>query len=435
MKLSQYLLPLLKEDPAEASIASHRLMLRAGMIRQLSSGIYDWLPLGLKVLRKIEKVVRDEMDKSGALEVLMPTMQPASLWEESGRGSYGKETLKVRDRHDIDMIYGPTNEEVITDLFRRTVKSYKQLPLNLYQIQWKFRDEIRPRFGVMRGREFLMKDAYTFSLDEDSHVEMYNQMYHTYLRIFNRLGLKVIPVRAETGMIGGKLSHEFQVLADTGESEIFYDERFEELLAQEDWDVEAMQELYAAADELHDPAQCDVPEGKLKTRRGIEVGHIFYFGDKYSAPMKASVTDPGGMSKPVKMGAHGIGISRLVGAIIEANHDVDGIRWPRAVAPFDLGLIHMKPGHDACDPVATTLYQDIQRAGYEVLMDDRKDVSAGQKFATQDLIGTPIQLVVGPRGVEAGEVEVKFRASGAKENVPLDGMIAFLSKKQSLSDF
>lgn len=422
MRLSNYFLPLLKENPAEASIASHRLMLRAGMIQSLQAGIYSWLPLGLAVLRNIECIIREEMNKAGAIEVLMPTMQPAELWEESGRGGYGKETLRAKDRHDREMIYGPTHEEVITDIFRKQVKSYKALPLNLYQIQWKFRDEIRPRFGVMRGREFLMKDAYTFTLDEESHRKAYFTMYATYLKIFRRMGLTTIPFRAETGMIGGDLSHEFQVLAETGESAIFYDARFEELISQEELDVEAMKALYSAADEMHDPATCPVPEERLKSGRGIEVGHIFYFAEKYSKPMGATIMTPEGDEKPVMMGAHGIGVSRLVGAIIEAYHDEAGIIWPEAVAPFKAGLINLRVGDKACDEMAEKIYEKLEQAGVAVLYDDT-DQRGGAKFATMDLIGLPWQITIGPKGAAAGTLELKYRKTGEKEELSAEALL------------
>lgn len=423
MRLSRYLLPVLKEDPAEAQIVSHRLMLRAGMIRQLSSGIYNWLPLGLKVLRKIESIIREEMDRAGALELLMPTMQPAELWQESGRGDYGKETLLVKDRHDRDLIYGPTNEEVITALFRNAVKSYKELPRNLYHIQWKFRDEIRPRFGVMRGREFLMKDAYSFDVDKESAEQSYNHMYTTYLRIFKRLGLSAIPFRADTGLIGGNLSHEFQVVAKTGESEIYYDTAWDDISVSDTPDIAAMQQIYSAADEKHDPDNCPIPAERLKQARGIEVGHIFYFGTKYSEPMGATITDNSGTNIPVHMGAYGIGVSRLVGALIEAYHDEKGILWPEHIAPFRAAIINIKTGDAQCDALCEDLYQRFCEAGIDVLYDDRKE-SAGAKFATQELIGTPWSIAVGPRGVSAGTVEVTSRQSGEKEDMSPEAVMA-----------
>ncbi|WP_343713549.1 proline--tRNA ligase [Inquilinus sp.] len=433
MRLSQFFLPTLKENPAEAQIVSHRLMLRAGMMRQEAAGIYAWLPLGFRVLKKIEQVVREEQDRFGCQELLMPTIQPADLWRESGRyDDYGKEMLRIRDRHDRDMLFGPTNEEMITDIFRSSVKSYKQLPQLLYHIQWKFRDEVRPRFGVMRGREFLMKDAYSFDIDYDSARRSYNKFFVCYLSTFARLGLKAVPVKADTGPIGGDLSHEFQILAETGESQVYVDPRLLELDTEArqlgpDDDLAAFVDrvtgLYAAADEMHDPAKCPLPEAELQTRRGIEVGHIFYFGTKYSAPMGATVAGPDGTPRPVEMGSYGIGVSRLVGAIIEASHDDAGIIWPDAVAPFDVGLINLKPGDATCDAAAQDLYQRFRTAGLDPLYDDR-DERAGAKFAEMDLIGLPWQVVIGPRGAANGMAEIKRRATGEKIELPLDAVVA-----------
>ena len=427
MHLSAYFLPTLKETPAEAQIVSHRLMLRAGMIRQSSAGIYSWLPLGLRVLQNIIRIVREEQDAAGCQEILMPTIQPAELWEESGRyDGYGKEMLRITDRHKREMLYGPTNEELITDIFRHLIKSYRDLPKNLYQIQWKFRDEIRPRFGVMRGREFLMKDNYSFDLDFDGAKRSYDNMYVTYLKTFQRLGLTAIPVRADPGAIGGDMSHEFQILAETGESEIFYDATFDELRAKgEQPDIETLRSLYAATDDEHDPAACPVPDDRLRTARGIEVGHIFYFGTKYSAPMGAVVTGADGESITVEMGSYGIGISRLAGAIIEASHDDAGMIWPESVAPFKVGLINLRVGDKGCDGVCSDLYAKLRRAGVEVLYDDR-DERPGVKFATMDLIGLPYQLIVGPRGVKQGVVELKRRESGEAEEHSADSVLARL---------
>lgn len=428
MRLSRYFLPILKENPAEAQIVSHRLMLRAGMIRQLTSGIYSWLPLGLQVLKNIEQIVREEMNRAGANEILMATMQPAELWKESGRyDAYGKEMLRIRDRHERDMLFGPTAEEVVTDIFRQNVKSYKDLPLNLYNIQWKFRDEIRPRFGVMRGREFLMKDAYSFDLTPENGKETYNIMYEAYLKTFKRLGLTAIPVRADTGPIGGDLSHEFQILADTGESEVFYDVAFEELMKADHVDVEALRKCYAAADELHDPAKCPVPADRLRSRRGIEVGHVFFFGTKYSDSMNAKVMNQEGKEVPVQMGSYGIGVSRLVGAIIEASHDDNGIIWPEAIAPFKVAVMNLKAGDEACDKRSEEAYRALQAKGISVLFDDRKE-SAGAKFATQDLIGTPWHMAIGPRGVQAGTVELKNRKSGEKQEISLEAALQIVGR-------
>ncbi len=415
MRLSRYFLPVLKEDPAEAEIVSHRLMLRAGMIQQLAAGIYSWLPLGFRVLKRVEQIVREEMDRAGAIEILMPTIQPADIWKESGRyEAYGKEMLRIRDRHEREMLYGPTNEENVTDIFRRHVKSYRQLPLNLYHIQWKFRDEIRPRFGVMRGREFLMKDAYSFDYDFAGAKRSYEAMFVAYLKTFRRMDLTAIPMQAESGPIGGNMSHEFQILASTGESEVFYDRAFEELdLSGEEIDIERLTGLYAATDDKHDPARCPVPPERLKKARGIEVGHIFYFGTKYSEPMGATVMGPDGREVPVEMGSYGIGVSRLVGALIEAFHDERGIIWPESVAPFRVALISLRPDDAACAALADGLYEKLEAAGVATLYDETEE-RAGAKFATMDLIGLPWQVIVGPRGAKAGLVELKSRASGER---------------------
>jgi prolyl-tRNA synthetase len=428
MRLSRYFLPILKETPAEAQIVSHQLMLRAGMIRQSSAGIYSWLPLGLRVMRKVEQIVREEMDRAGAHEILMPAIQPAELWHESGRyEDYGKEMLRVTDRHERPMLYGPTHEEVVTDIFRRSIKSYRDLPQNLYQIQWKFRDEIRPRFGVMRGREFLMKDNYSFDLDYAGALRSYDNMFIAYLKTFRRMGLTAIPMRAESGAIGGDLSHEFQILASTGESQVYFDRAFEAIdFLNDELDIEYLKGLYAATDDQHDPDACPVPDERLRTGRGIEVGHIFYFGTKYSKPMGATVMRPDGQEVPVEMGCYGIGVSRLVAALIEANHDEDGIIWPEPVTPFRLGVINLRPDDPACTRVAEELEAKLVRTGIEVLVDDREE-SAGAKFATMDLIGLPWQAVIGPRGVRSGTVELKSRASGERIELAPDALIARLT--------
>ncbi|HCI47858.1 MAG TPA: proline--tRNA ligase [Rhodospirillaceae bacterium] len=439
MRRSQFFLPTLKENPAEAQIVSHRLMLRAGMMRQTSAGIYAWLPLGHKVLKKIEQIVRDEQDASGAQEVLMPTIQSADLWRQSGRyDDYGKEMLRITDRHDRDMLFGPTNEEMITDIFQSAIKSYKELPKNLYHIQWKFRDEVRPRFGVMRGREFLMKDAYSFDLDKDRAIRAYHKMFLAYLRTFAKMGLKAIPMRADTGPIGGDLSHEFIILAETGESEVFCHKDFieTEMLSQSvsyDDDLsdffETWTSKYAATDEIHDADSCPVPADELITARGIEVGHIFYFGTKYSEPMGAYVANEAGEQVPVHMGSYGIGVSRLVGGIIEASHDENGIIWPEAVAPFDLGLINLKTGDADTDAACEALYAELAAAGYDVLYDDRSE-RAGAKFADMDLIGLPWQIIVGPRGLQEGKLEVKRRKDGERFDVPRDNIVEFLTSNR-----
>jgi prolyl-tRNA synthetase len=438
MRLSRYFMPTLREAPADAQIVSHQLMLRAGLIRQEAAGIYAWLPLGLKVLKKIEQVVREEMDRAGAIEVLLPTLQLADLWRESGRyDDYGDEMLRIKDRHDRDLLYGPTAEEVITEIFRAYVKSYKDLPKNFYNIQWKFRDERRPRFGVMRGREFLMKDAYSFDIDEAAARKSYNRMFLAYLNIYARLGLKAIPVKADPGPIGGDLSHEFIILADTGESEVFAHGDLVEMGAPGpdiDWDgdlepmVAQRARLYAASDEMHDAArfEAEVPADKRMTARGIEVGHIFYFGEKYSKPMKALVTGPDGKDAPIHGGSYGVGVSRLVGGIIEASHDEAGIIWPDAVAPFGAAVVNLRPGTADVDAVAEQAYKALTELGKEPLLDDR-DERPGAKFAALDLVGIPWQLIVGPKGVADGVVEIKRRATGERQTLPLDAALKAIS--------
>jgi prolyl-tRNA synthetase len=442
MRLSQYFLPTLKETPSEAQIASHRLMLRAGMVRQASAGIYSWLPLGLRVMKKIEQIVREEQNATGAQEVLMPTIQSADLWRQSARyDGYGKEMLRITDRHDREMLYGPTNEEQITEIFSGSVRSYKDLPLNLYHIQWKFRDEVRPRFGVMRGREFLMKDAYSFDIDAEQGRKAYNKMFVAYLRTYARLGLKAIPMQADTGPIGGDLSHEFIILADTGESEVFCHQDFlnRDVLAEEfDGEsdlqpvVDSWTSIYAATDEQHDPArfESEVPADKRVSARGIEVGHIFFFGDKYSKPLGATVSTPEGGDVAVQMGSYGIGVSRLVGGIIEASHDDKGIIWPDAVAPFKVGLINLRAGDVSCDAACEEIYAKLEKAGVETLYDDRDD-RAGAKFARMDLIGLPWQLIVGPRGLKNGVVELKSRRTEERDEISIDGALSRLSTGQA----
>jgi prolyl-tRNA synthetase len=441
MRLSRYFLPLLKETPAEAQIVSHRYMLRAGMARQSAAGIYTWLPLGHRVLKKIEQIVREEQDRSGAIEVLMPTIQSADLWKKSERyEAYGKEMLRITDRHEREMLYGPTNEELITDIFSKEVKSYRDLPKNLYHIQWKFRDEVRPRFGVMRGREFLMKDAYSFDLDYAASRLAYNKMFIAYLRTFARMGLKAIPMEAETGPIGGNLSHEFIVLAETGESRVFCDRDFldfDVLAKPIDYAdegavngvVERFTKLYARTDEKHDGAlfEKEVPEQRRYEGRGIEVGHIFYFGTKYSQPLGAKVTGPDGKEVAVHMGSYGIGVSRLVGGIIEASHDAAGCIWPESVAPFKVGLIALRPDDKVAAQFADKLYAALTAANVETLYDD-VDERPGAKFAAMDLIGLPWQLIVGPRGVKAGTVEMKERKTGKREDVSLESALARMTQ-------
>ena len=424
MRLTRYFLPVLKENPADAQIVSHRLMLRAGMIKQQAAGIYSWLPLGFKVLRRIEQIVHEEQIRAGHIPMLMPTLQPADLWRESGRyDDYGQEMLRIRDRHERDMLYGPTNEEMITDIFRAHVGSYKDLPLTLYHVQWKFRDEIRPRFGVMRGREFYMKDGYNFDLTKEDALHAYNRHLVSYLRTYERMGLQAIPMRADSGPIGGDDTHEFLVLADTGESEVFYDSAVTDIRLGEreiDYDdkaqcqavLEEFTSLYARTDETHDEAVfAKIPEARRRQARGIEVGQIFYFGTKYSEPMGATVQGPDGKPVPVHMGSHGIGVSRLVGAIIEASHDDNGIIWPEGVTPFHCGIVNLKQGDAEADAACDKLYKALTSLGLEPLYDDR-DERAGAKFATMDLIGLPWRITVGPRGLKNGVVEVTSRKTG-----------------------
>lgn len=438
MRLSRFFLPVLRETPKEAEIISHQLMLRTGMVKQASAGIYSWLPMGYKVLRKIEQVVREEQNRTGAIEVLMPTIQSADLWRQSGRyDDYGKEMLRIQDRHEREMLFGPTNEEQITEIFRDGIKSYRDLPRNLYHIQWKFRDEVRPRFGVMRGREFLMKDAYSFDLTPEGARHSYNKMFVAYLRTFARMGLKAIPMAADTGPIGGDLSHEFIILAETGESQVYcHADLVETKAPAADTDYESdlspiisqWTSRYAATDEKHEAArfEAEVPEGKRVSARGIEVGHIFFFGDKYSKPMNCRVQGPDGKMVNIQMGSYGVGVSRLAGAIIEASHDKDGIVWPVPVAPFEVGLINLKAGDGETDRACLDLYTKLGNAGVDVLYDDTEE-RAGAKFATMDLIGLPFQLIVGPKGLKSGEVEIKERKTGERVTLTLDAAVRKLS--------
>ncbi|EKE45446.1 prolyl-tRNA synthetase [Oceaniovalibus guishaninsula JLT2003] len=436
MRLSRYFLPVLKETPSEAQIVSHRLMLRAGMIRQAAAGIYSWLPLGYRVLRNIERIVHEEQQRAGHIPMLMPTLQPAELWQESGRyDDYGKEMLRISDRHGRDMLYGPTNEEMITDIFRSGVSSYRELPLTLYHIQWKFRDEVRPRFGVMRGREFLMKDGYTFDTTKEGALHAYNRHLVSYLRTYERLGLKAIPMRADGGPIGGDYTHEFLVLAETGESEVFYDSEVTDLTFGDrviDYDdvdqcaavLEEFTTRYARTDETHDEAIfAEVPEDRRRSARGIEVGQIFYFGTKYSDAMGATVTNADGQAVPVHMGSHGIGVSRLVGAIIEASHDDKGIVWPEGVTPFHVGIVNLRQGDAACDTACEGIEAALEAHGLDPLYDDREE-RAGAKFATMDLIGLPWRLTVGPRGIANGLVELTNRRTGESEEMSVEDAVA-----------
>ncbi len=443
MRLSRYFLPVLKENPAEAQIVSHRLMLRAGMIKQSAAGIYSWLPLGLKVLKNIENIIHEEQEKAGHLAILMPTIQSADLWRESGRyEEYGEEMLRFKDRHDRDMLFTPTAEELITDIFRGHVNSYKDLPLTMYQIQWKFRDERRPRFGVMRGREFYMKDGYNFDLTKEDALHAYNRHLVSYLRSYERMGLQAIPMRADSGPIGGEDTHEFLVLAETGESEVFYDKAVTELkFGDRDIDFNNIQQCqsimeeftdkYARTDETHDEVAFEkVPEERRQVARGIEVGQIFYFGTKYSEAMGAMVQDSEGQTVPVHMGSHGIGVSRLVGAIIEASHDDKGIIWPEGVTPYHCGIINLKQGDEEADSACDSLYQRLGVAGLEPLYDDRKE-RAGGKFATMDLIGLPWRITVGPRGLKNGVVELTNRRTGKSDEMSPEAAIKKLVEQYS----
>jgi len=436
MRLSRYFLPVLKETPAEAQIVSHRLMLRAGMIKQQAAGIYSWLPLGFRVLERIQRIVHEEQQRAGHIPMLMPTLQSADLWRESGRyDDYGEEMLRIKDRHQRDMLYGPTNEEMITDIFRSHVGSYRDLPLTLYHIQWKFRDEIRPRFGVMRGREFLMKDGYNFDLTKEAALHAYNRHLVSYLRSYERMGLQAIPMRADGGPIGGDYTHEFLVLAETGESEVFYDSAITDLTFGDraiDYDsveecqavLEEFTSRYARTDETHDEALFErIPEERRRRARGIEVGQIFYFGTKYSEPMGATVQGPDGKPVPVHMGSHGIGVSRLMGAIIEASHDDKGIIWPEGVTPFPVGIVNLKQGDAAADAACEDLYAKLTAAGLEPLYDDR-DERAGAKFATMDLIGLPWRITVGPRGLANGVVELTSRKTGDSVEMSPEAAVA-----------
>ena len=428
MRRTNFFIPTLRDTPKDAQIESHRLMLRAGMIQQASAGIYSWLPLGFRSLKKIEQIVREEQNAAGAQELLMPTLQAADLWKESGRyEDYGKELLRITDRHDRDMLYGPTNEEQITEIFRSHVKSYKSLPMNLYHIQWKFRDEVRPRFGVMRGREFLMKDAYSFDLNYRDAVHSYNKMFLAYLKTYERMGLKAIPMMADSGPIGGDMSHEFVILAETGESAVFYERDWFEgknLNALEGTAnlqnlVDGYLSKYAATEEKHDPSKCPIDENDLISTRGIEVGHIFYFGTKYSEALGAKITGPDGDETPVHMGSYGVGVSRLVGAIIEASHDGKGIVWPEAVAPFRVGLVNIKSDDKKCVEVCEDVYSSFNETKQDILYDDR-DERAGAKLNDMDLIGLPWQVIVGPRGIKSGRLELKNRRSGTTEDLSIE---------------
>jgi prolyl-tRNA synthetase len=424
MRLSQYFLPLLKENQSEATIISHNLMLKAGMIRQNASGIYSWLPLGLKVLKKIANIIRKEFNSIPANELLMPCIQPASVWKESGRyEDYGKEMLRIKDRHDQELLFGPTNEELLTDIFRNNIKSYKELPQILYQIQWKFRDEVRPRFGVLRGREFLMKDAYSFDIDVESAKESYFKVFSAYLRIFKNMGLKVIPVKADSGPIGGDLNHEFHIVAQNGESDLYFDKAFL------DWDglnLEFLKEAYSVADEKYDRDNLPIEESDLIKSKGIEVGHIFYFGTKYSKPLNAAVQDKHGKDVLLEMGSYGIGVSRLVGAIIESSHDERGIIWPKEISPFDISLINLDVNNEKLREFSDKLYSKLKENNIDVLYDDT-DQRAGVKFGSNDLIGIPLHVIVGQKNMQNNFIEIKCRKTSTTQLIESDKIENFLN--------
>ncbi|MDX1916793.1 MAG: proline--tRNA ligase [Rickettsiaceae bacterium] len=419
MYLSKFFLPTLKENPSEAQVISHKLMLKAGMIKQAAAGIYSWLPLGLKVLNNIQKIIRKNMDKVGCIEMLMPCIQPSGVWKESGRyDAYGPEMLRIKDRHEAELLFSPTNEELITEIFRSHFKSYKDLPINLYHIQWKFRDEIRPRFGVMRGREFLMKDGYSFDISKEEALKSYDLIFAAYCQTFKDLGLKVIPVKADSGPIGGDLNHEFHILAENGESTIYCDKRFMDIM-NEDINIEKIKNLYAAADEMHNPSSPDCKNIEIIEKRGIEVGHIFYFGTKYSASMNAKINDHEGKLIHPHMGSYGIGVSRLVAAIIEHSHDEQGIIWPLSIAPFKVIIINLARSDIESTRISEKLYNELNHNNIEVLLDDL-DVRAGSKFATADLIGIPIHIIVGMKKIQDGLVEIKTRKTGAVKDIAIE---------------
>ncbi len=438
MLLSNFFLPTLKEKPKEAEISSHILMLRAGMIQQSSSGIYSWFPLGKLILDKVTEICRNEMHIAGCNEILMPTLQSADIWRESGRyDDYGKEMLRIKDRNQRDLLYGPTNEELVTEIFRSHIKSYKELPLNLFHVQWKFRDELRPRFGIMRGREFLMKDAYSFDVDYISSIRSYNKIFIAYMCLFKKMGLKAIPMKADTGPIGGDLSHEFIIIADTGESEVYLEKEFlsfEGSLEDVNYDIDLQEEVdkytafYAATDEKHDTNHFINNAKDLIKTRGIEVGHIFHFGQKYSIPMKASVNTNDGNNTPVYMGSYGVGLSRLVGAIIEANHDKDGIIWPKEIAPWNYNIINLKSGDDNCDKVSSDLYKLIQENSDSVLYDDTNE-RAGSKLVKADLIGLPYQIIIGPKGIKDNLFDLKNRKNGVISKLSYNELINFINSQ------
>ena len=440
MHLSKLFLPILKENPAEAKIKSHQLMLRVGMIKQSSSGIYSWLPLGLKIMKKIENIVREEQNNIGAQELLMPTIQSADIWKESGRyEDYGEEMLRIKDRQNREMLYGPTNEELITEIFRASIKSYKSLPQSLYHIQWKFRDELRPRFGVMRCREFLMKDAYTFDLSDEDAVKSYNKMYFAYLKTFKRMGLAAIPMAADTGPIGGNLSHEFVILAETGESKIYADKRIFEIDTKSfnlnDLSLKKMRNnfdtYYAVTDDKFNKSDFEkkvLQENRLITK-GIEVGHIFYFGDKYSKPLKANVDLQGGKKISVKMGSYGIGVSRLVAAIIEAKFNNNIMKWPISVSPYEVAIIPMISKNDNSYLIKSQkIYKELIKHNIDVLLDDT-DENISAKIKKFNLIGIPYQIIIGQKS-EGDLFEFK-EIDKESQNLSIDKVVQKLTKEKN----
>ena len=438
MYLSKLFIPINKDLPTEAKIKSHQLMLRTGMIKQSSAGIYSWLPLGFKVMQKIEQIVREEQNLIGAQEMLMPTIQSSDLWKESGRyEDYGEEMLRTKDRQGREMLYGPTNEELITDIFRSSIKSYKSLPQILYHIQWKFRDEIRPRFGVMRCREFYMKDAYSFDLSDEDAKKSYNKMFYSYIRTFNRLGLKAIPMAADTGPIGGDLSHEFIILAETGESQIYADKKiFEIHFDKYDFSDNSLQKMrddfssvYAVTDEKYNKEDFNKKvkkENQIKTK-GIEVGHIFYFSDKYSKPLNCLIDTQDGKKVAAKMGSYGIGISRLVGATIEANYNNNVMKWPKSISPFDVVIIpSISKNNNENLQKAEKIYKELKKQNIDVLLDD-VDENMSNKFKKHDLIGIPYQIIIGSKS-EKDKFEFK-ELNSKSEMLSLENIKSQLKKR------
>jgi len=442
MHISKSFIPILKNNPSEAKIKSHQLMLRVGMIKQSSAGIYSWLPLGFKVMKKIEQIVREEQNKIGAQEILMPTIQSSEIWKESGRyEDYGEEMLRIKDRQDREMLYGPTNEELVTDIFRSSVKSYKSLPQLLYHIQWKFRDEIRPRFGIMRCREFYMKDAYSFDVNDEDALFSYNKFFLSYLKTFKRLDLTAIPMAADTGPIGGNLSHEFIILAETGESKIFTDKRIFDLNSDgaklEKKSLEDLrkkyEQFYSVTDEKYNKSEFEkkVLESNRINTKGIEVGHIFYFGDKYSKPMGGSVDLPGGKKDFVKMGSYGIGVSRLVGAIIEAKYDDKNevMKWPISVAPYDISIIPMINKNDiSALEKANKINLELEKNNIESIIDDT-DENLSSKVKKMNLIGAPFQIIIGNQS--DGEL-LEFKELGKEtQKINLSQIIKIIKEQKA----